>query len=99
MLLKNVSARLITINGKNAKYPILPGENPSVEVPDEVAGSDFVKALVDNGSLKVEKEAKTSEKDDAEKADLIAQLEILEVKVDKKWGLERLKKELEEASK
>ncbi|PPC95716.1 MAG: hypothetical protein CTY32_08540 [Methylotenera sp.] len=67
MLLKNVSARLITINGKNAKYPILPGENPSVEVPDEVAGSDFVKALVDNGSLKVEKSTKKA--DDAKASD------------------------------
>lgn len=58
MLLKNNSARLITVNGslnekgeRIAKYQIKPGKNPAVEVPDELCKSDFVKALVDNGSL------------------------------------------------
>lgn len=67
MLLKNVSARLITIRGKTASYPILPGENPSVEVPDEVAKCDFVKALIENGGLKVEGKSK-SEKADTDDA-------------------------------
>ena len=58
MLLKNNSARLITINGhlngkgeRVEKYLIKPGKNPAVEVPDELCKSDFVKALIDNDSL------------------------------------------------
>ena len=56
MFLKNEAARLITINhlvdDKETSYPILPGENPAVEVPDEVAKIDFVKALLKNGALR-----------------------------------------------
>ncbi|MFL1558582.1 hypothetical protein [Pseudomonas sp. O11] len=56
MFLKNEAARLITINHlvgeKETGYPILPGENPAVEVPDEVAKIDFVKALLKNGDLR-----------------------------------------------
>lgn len=58
MLLKNNSARLITVNGslnekgeRTEKYQIKPGKNPAVEVPDELCKSDFVKSLIDNGSL------------------------------------------------
>ncbi len=58
MLLKNNSARLITVNGplnekgeRSVKYQIKPGKNPSVEVPDELCKSDFVKSLIDSGSL------------------------------------------------
>lgn len=56
MFLKNEAARLITINhlvgDKETSYPILPGENPAVEVPDAVAKIDFVKALLKNGDLR-----------------------------------------------
>ena len=56
MFLKNEAARLITINhlvdDKETSYPILPGENPAVEVPDEAAKIDFVKALLKNGDLR-----------------------------------------------
>lgn len=58
MFLKNNAARLITINGKlnekgerPKKYQVLPGNNPSVEVPDELCNSDYVKALMSNGDL------------------------------------------------
>jgi len=58
MLLKNKSARLITINGplnekgeRTAKYQIKPGKNPAVEVPNGYCKSDFVKSLIDSGSL------------------------------------------------
>lgn len=57
MFLKNEAARLITINhlveGVETSYPILPGENPAVEVPDAVAKIDFVKALLKSGDLRV----------------------------------------------
>ena len=58
MLLKNNSARLITVNGplnekgeRSVKYQIKPGKNPAVEVPNELCKSAFVKSLIDNGSL------------------------------------------------
>lgn len=58
MFLKNNAARLITINGKlnadgerETKFQVLPGNNPSVEVPDELCKSDYVKALIASGSL------------------------------------------------
>lgn len=60
MLLKNNSARLITVNGslnergeRSVKYQIKPGKNPAVEVPNELCKSAFVKALIASGSLTV----------------------------------------------
>jgi hypothetical protein len=58
MLLKNKSARLITVNGslndkgeRTEKYLIKPGKNPAVEVPDELCESAFVQSLIDNEDL------------------------------------------------
>jgi hypothetical protein len=71
MFLKNEAARLITINhlvgDKETSYPILPGENPAVEVPDAVAKIDFVKALIQNGDLRVA-DAGEAEAEEAEEA-------------------------------
>ncbi|CAD0266349.1 hypothetical protein DENIT_80266 [Pseudomonas veronii] len=56
MFLKNEAARLITINhlvdGVETSYPILPGENPAVKVPDSVADIEFVAALLTNRDLR-----------------------------------------------
>jgi hypothetical protein len=51
--LKNLDKRLITINHGGKRYDIKCGDNPSVEVPDEVMKTDFVKHLVDAGKLTV----------------------------------------------
>lgn len=58
MFLKNTKACLITINGKineksqrSEKYQVKPGNNPAVEVPDELCEAPFVKALIEDGSL------------------------------------------------
>lgn len=55
MYLKNNAARLITVSvmikGVAKDFPILPGENPAVEVPDAASELDFVKAQIENGSL------------------------------------------------
>lgn len=58
MFLKNTVARLITINAPlNAdgerveKYQVKPGNNPSVEVPDHLCKTAFVKALIASGAL------------------------------------------------
>lgn len=60
MLLKNNSARLITVNGslnekgeRTVKYQIKPGKNPAVEVPNELCKSAFVKALIASDALTV----------------------------------------------
>lgn len=78
MLLKNVSRRLITVNmpvtrkdkktGKDVTkmegVKILPGENPAVEIPDDICKNAFVKALIKDGSLTVQ----LPEDDEAETA-------------------------------
>ena len=56
MFLKNEAARLITINTRDGdtetSYQILPGDNPAVEVPDELVKLDFVKHLLKSGDLR-----------------------------------------------
>lgn len=62
MLLKNTQARLITINGafdskqgrRIESFQVKPGKNPSVEVPDELCKTAFVKSLIESGALLVE---------------------------------------------
>lgn len=85
MLLKNKSARLITINGGEESFDILPGNNPSVEVPNELCDGDFAKALIECGDLVVEsdEDASSSEYDGFEKKDLVELCEEkgIEVKV------------------
>ena len=105
MFLKNEAARLITINhlvdGTETSYPILPGENPAVEVPDAVAKIDFVKALLKNGDLRrVGADELESEDDDEGDDDIEAlreQAGRAGVKVNKTWGETRLREEIAKA--
>lgn len=97
MLLKNAAARLITVNhreedGTVISYDILPGDNPAVEVPKTHAQSDFVKANIANGSLIVL--AADTEDDADELDDLREQAKALGIKVDKRWGEDRLLEEI-----
>ena len=105
MFLKNEAARLITINhlvdGVETSYPILPGENPAVEVPDEVAKIDFVKAMLKNGDLR---RVGADELDDEDDGDddieaLREQAGRAGVKVNKTWGKARLLEEIAKAAK
>lgn len=101
MFLKNEAARLITINhlvdDKETSYPILPGENPAVEVPDAVKKIDFVKALLKNGDLRIvgadEVEDDSDDSDDDIEA-LREQAGRAGVKVNKTWGKARLLEEI-----
>ncbi len=104
MFLKNEAARLITINHlvgeKETSYPILPGENPAVEVPDAVAKIDFVKALLKNGDLRrVGEDELDSEDDDSD--EVITQLReeavALGIQVNEVWKEARLRKEIAKA--
>ena len=100
MYLKNEAARLISINhmvdGTETSYPVLPGENPAVEVPDEAAKIDFVKALLKNGDLR-RVGADELEVDDSEDEDLAAQAEALGIKVGKTWDEAQLREEIAKA--
>jgi len=106
MFLKNEAARLITIHhmaaGVKTSYPILPGENPAVEVPDAVAKIDFVKVLLKNGDLRIA-DADEAEGDDDDSGDDIEALraEALElgIQVGDRWGAKRIKAEIAKASK
>lgn len=58
MFLKNNAKRLITVNGKldskgqrSVKYQLKPGNNPAVEVPDELCKTEYVKALLASGAV------------------------------------------------
>ena len=108
MFLKNEAARLITINhlvdGTETSYPILPGENPAVEVPDAVAKIDFVKALLKNGDLRRvgadELEGEDDDEGDDEDIDALrAEATAAGVTVSDRWGAKRLKAEIVKASK
>ncbi|PPS62641.1 MULTISPECIES: hypothetical protein [Pseudomonas] len=106
MFLKNEAARLITINhlvdGVETSYPILPGENPAVEVPDAVKKIDFVKALLKNGDLRIvgadEVEDDSDDSDDDIEA-LREQAGRAGIKVNRTWGKARLLEEIAKASK
>lgn len=106
MFLKNEAARLITINhlvgDKETSYPILPGENPSVEVPDAVKKIDFVKALIKNGDLRIvdgdESEEEEEEGDDDLEV-LRAEATAAVLTVSDRWGAKRLKAEIAKAAK
>jgi len=106
MFLKNEAARLITIhhlvNGEKSSYPILPGENPAVEVPDAVAKIDFVKTLIKNGDLRVADADEAEADDDSDDEDdidaLREQAGRAGVKVNKTWGAARLRAEIEKAT-
>ena len=69
MILRNNSSRLIVINGNlnqggyAERYRILCGDNPPVEVPDDLCNTPSVKAMIESGDLEVvEKEKKKAKK-------------------------------------
>ena len=103
MFLKNEAARLITINhlvgDKETSYPILPGENPAVEVPDAVAKIDFVKALLKNGDLRrvgADELENEEEEDEDDLEALRAEAAELGIEVGR-WGAPRLRTEIAKA--
>lgn len=97
MYVRNVSARLITINYKNgAPVSLPPGSKEAVKVQD----SPFVASLIEREEL-IEVAAPKGEKaesvvtQDDPKAELQAQLKALGVDYDSRWGVDRLQKELD----
>jgi hypothetical protein len=100
MLLRNNSKRLITINapmtegGYTTFFDIKPGENPAVEVPDHLCGSDFVKTLLKSRDLTVE--AALAADDDV--GALRDEAMLLGIKVDKKWDAARIQSEIDKAN-
>lgn len=103
MLLKNKSARLITINGDEVKLDILPGNNPSIEVPNELCEGDFIRALIGNGDLVVECEDDAGEEvltgsaeyDGFDKKDLVELCEGRDIEVKAKDTVKKLIEKLE----
>jgi len=112
MILKNNAKRLITINGalvegqRVTSYQIRPGNNPSVDVPDELCDNEFVKALLDDGSLiKVGESAKpvvettetetTGDYDAMNKTDLTAFAEAQGIEVKSAWSKAEIIAEIE----
>lgn len=99
MILKNNAARLITINHNGESYPILPGNNPAVDVPDAACG-DYVGALISCGDLsKVGDSEPVKTDSDGEEEVMRQLLEEAGVEVDGRWGVRRLQAELDKLEK
>lgn len=96
MYVKNLSARLITVNSESASTKLKPGSKEAVKLSKAQAETAFVASLIERGEL-IEVAGPKVEPAADEKAELIADLESLGVGVDARWGIDRLKKELEEA--
>lgn len=110
MLLRNISARLITINseldGKKVRYTIKPGDNPAVEVPDAVCKKEvFVRLLLKDKLLMKEAVAEDDffDDDDAKVDDELAGLQAtaigLGIEVNETWAVSTLKKKIAERKK
>lgn len=112
MILSNNSARLITINApfvnhaRTTSFKVLPGNNPNVDVPDELCDNAFVKSLLANGSLvKVGESAKVEstesdepgQYDEMDKSDLKAIAESFDIEVKSAWSKARIIEEIEKS--
>lgn len=98
MFVKNTSARLITINVKGEKpVRVLPGNNPAVEISKAAEKLTFTQLLLKKGALREASQVETVVENDDEKDQLVADLKELGVEVDSRWGVKRLKAELEKA--
>lgn len=102
MLLRNNSSRLITINapmtdgGYTTFFDIKPGENPAVEVPDELCKSDFVKNLLNTGDLTRMTPADTDGDDNLEA--LRNEALLLGIDVKKTWNADKIRAEIDKAN-
>lgn len=96
-LLKNNAAKLITLNAPHVtteletkypeKYKLLPA-GPAVEVPQTIADTAYVKALIKTGDVSIEQgsvsapvESEPSEYDDMTKTELVDMAETMEIEV------------------
>lgn len=110
MILKNNSARLITINGKmvsgmrKVAYQVKPGNNPNVDVPDELCQNTFVKVLLELGDLikvgesVVESTPEPTLYDEMSKEDVKAVAVGMEIDVKSSWTKDKLIEEISKAS-
>lgn len=101
MLLRNLSRRLITVNGPmsatgnhDEHYPIKPGDNPAVEVPSSLCTSDFVQHLLKTGDLIAV--AAPIEPDDLEA--LRDEAMLLGVTIGKGWNAAKLRAEIDKVN-
>ena len=107
MILKNNAKRLITINGafvngeRVKSFKLLPGNNPAVDVPDELCDNTFVESLLADGSLikvgeseKVESTV-TSSYSDMNKTDLKSLAENMGIDVKSAWSKDDIIAEIE----
>lgn len=104
MYLRNMSARLVTINlSSGAAIQIKPGDNPAVEVPDEALKLDFVKHLRRERILVEEiprgvdlDDDGDVDEDDEELAQLQAEALSLGMEFKETWAASTLKRKISE---
>jgi hypothetical protein len=83
----------MTEGGYTEFYDIKPGDNPSVDIPDHLTKSDFVKNLLNTGDLT---RMTPAESDDVDS--LRDEAMLLGIKVDKKWDAARIQSEIDKAN-
>lgn len=96
MYVKNLSARLITVNAKGASTKLKPGSKEAVKLSKAQAETAFVASLIDRGEL-IEVAAPKDVPVADEKTALQEQLTGLGIEYDNRWGVDRLQKEIDEA--
>ena len=96
MYVRNLAARLITIDWKGIKYPLMPAGD-SVEVPDSAKESKFVQALEKERSIEIkDSESQDDLLDDIDElAPLREEAVELGIKVDKRWGEAKLREAID----
>lgn len=115
-LLKNSTAKLITINtamtivkDENGKvthaepgkaYELFPA-GESVEIPDEVVNTKYVKALIKSGDLvggiSVEEDEEDDDGVDKELVALREEADMLDIPYTGRWGKKKLQEEISKA--
>ena len=94
MYVKNLSARLITVNAKGASTQLKPGSKEAVKLSQAQAETAFVASLIDRGELIEVAGPKDAPAVD-EKTALQEQLKALDAEYDSRWGIDRLQKEID----
>jgi hypothetical protein len=90
----NKSARLIDFSWNKKKYRLKPA-GKAVPVPDDAKNSAFLKALIEDGSVKEVKELTEEEKAANRLESLRDQATMLKIEFDDEWTTKDLEDEIE----
>ena len=95
MLVRNLAARLITLDWKGKKYPLMPAGN-AVPVPNDAKDSKFLQALEKDRSVEINESSSQGNllEGTDDRDPLRDRLVELGGKLNKTWGVARLNDEI-----